>query len=90
MGISSLHAKATYDTFIHEADNIRNVKTRFTQKKKNILLGSLDSNWAGQALFNLDDIAGGMQTPEEFKETYGYSEEEAMEALAALVNHLKK
>jgi len=35
-------------------------------------------------------IAGGMQTPEEFKETYGYSEEEAMEALAALVNHLKK
>ena len=66
------------------------MKTRFTQKKKNILLGSLDSNWAGQALFNLDDIAGGMQTPKEFKETYGYSEEEAMEALAALVNHLKK
>jgi len=66
------------------------MKARLTQKRKDILLGSLDSGWAGQALFNLDDIAGGMQTPEEFKETYGYTEEEAMEALAALVNYLKK
>jgi len=66
------------------------METRLTQKKKDILLGSLDSSWAGQALFNLDDLAGGMQTPEEFKKTYGYTEEEAMEALAALVNYLKK
>jgi hypothetical protein len=66
-------------------------KKRLTQKRKDILLPALSSNWAIQALFNVDDFASAYEDTYDdkgFKEQNGFTVEEAVDALEALVDHL--
>ena len=64
---------------------------RLTQKRKDILLPRLDSSWALQALFNIDDFQSAYTDEFDekgFKKENGFTATEAQEALDALSEHL--